>query len=626
MSLCIKLELNAQVQRFIVKKADFNSRINDEFSPVFYKGGLVFCSNLRDNSLVKFKDDKARLFKIFHVTPKDSISWKYPILFSRELTSDFNDGPVTFNANGNKIYYSRNNSIGQFMRNISDTTNNLGIYSAELINGIWTNIEPFAFNDSLYSYYTPSLSPDGKRLYFSTDMPGGYGGLDIYYCNWQNEGWSQPVNLGSVINTPKNESFPFACRFGRLYFSSNGHEGLGGKDIYYTQQINEKWISPVHLDSPINSAADDFGLVVDSTFEKGYFSTNRQKTDDIFSFCSAPVEFAICDSILQNNYCFIFYDKEYTISDTIPVKYIWDFGDSIKKIGPEVKHCFPGPGKYLVKLNVVDAVTGNAVSNQVEYNLDLEAIKQANINSYDIGLVDSSISFDAGKCSLVNFKTTDYLWNFGEGYKPGEPLMTKVFKKRGEYIIRMGLLGEKDSIGIIPQQCVMKKIRIFNSYQKMDLYKGSDNDMLTAKIDSSNLPDEKLQSMIYLMDDLSEQQISKITSIINSNKGVAINFNKNGIVDVSYPFLNDIIEYLKGNQDIRLEMALHTIENRLNGEALATSELYTQQLASYFKNMQISTNSFNCREFGSSPSIFKPVLAENKTTNGYIEFIFMKNN
>ena len=95
------------------------------------------------------------------------------------------------------------------------------------------------------------------------------------------------------------------------YFASDGHKGFGGKDLFYTQEINGEWIAPVHLDSAINSTADDFGIVIDSTFENGYFSTNRRKTDDIFSFSSAPVEFADCDSIKENNYCFTFYDEKH---------------------------------------------------------------------------------------------------------------------------------------------------------------------------------------------------------------------------------------------------------------------------------------------------------------------------
>ena len=113
-----------------------------------------------------------------------TILWRIPKILAKEITSGFNDGPVTFNESGNIIYYSRNNSIENSMRNINDTTNKLGIYSAELINGIWTSIKPFTYNNPLNILFaTPALSQDGKRIYFSSDMPGGNGGMDLYYCD-----------------------------------------------------------------------------------------------------------------------------------------------------------------------------------------------------------------------------------------------------------------------------------------------------------------------------------------------------------------------------------------------------------------------------------------------------------
>jgi len=459
-TLFTKAELHAQSQRFMVKPAPFSSRINDEFSPVFYKGGIVFCSNRSDNSLVSYKDEQNRLFKIFYVMKKGSTGWDQPKILAKEITTAFNDGPVTFNENGNIMYYSRNNSIENSLRNISDTSNKLGIYSAELINGIWTNIKPFTYNIPLYSFCTPALTPDGERIYFSSDMPGGIGGMDLYYCDRRNNEWDKPVNLGPIINTAKNESFPFACKYGKLFFASDGHNGFGGKDLFYTQEINGEWITPVHLDSAINSAADDFGLVTDSTFENGYFSTNRRKTDDIFSFSSAPVEFMNCDTIKEKNYCFTFYDEKQRLIDTIQAIYKWDFGDGIIRIGKEVKHCFPGPGKYSVKLTIIDELTGDSIAKQVEYKVELENIRQAVIKSDDAGIVDKTISFEGVITDLKGINITDLFWDFGEGFKLGDPTMNHTFKKKGEYLVKLGLLAEKDSLGVVQKTCVMKKIKI----------------------------------------------------------------------------------------------------------------------------------------------------------------------
>ncbi len=624
-SFIFNTELNAQNQHFIVERAPFSTGMNDEFSPVFYKGGIVFCSNLRDNSLIGYKDKQTRLFKIYYVSAKGKKGWKSPQLLSKELTTDLNDGPVTFNTDGNIIYYSRNNTIENSLKNISDTSNKLGIYTAELINGIWTNIKPFPFNNPLYSFSTPSLSPGGERIYFSSDMPGGYGGMDLYYCDTLNKGWAKPVNLGPVINTPENESFPFACKYDMLYFASDGHHGLGGKDLYYTREINGTWIAPVALDSTINSAADDFGIVFDSTFENGYFSSNRRKTDDIFSFRSAPVEFTSCDSILENNYCFSFYDERHQISDSLPGTYIWDFGEGIKRIGTEVVHCFPGPGEYKITLNIIDTLTGNAVAEKADYTIKVEDIEQARINSYNVGIVDKSISFDATEINLKDFRVTEYLWNFGDGFIPGGPLMNKTFKKDGEYKVQLGLIGEKDNMGNIPRKCFFKKIRIFDSFQEMESKAGRENIVYNDKIDSSRIDDKKLTFRIYFMDDLSERQKTKIKTLVKFSGEQTVNFNKNGILPDSYPLIDDIVKVLNGSPDIRLEIAVRAFSTKLPIKKMEISERSAQELSFYFRNKDVNSDAYRCTGLGLSPSVFVPGIPENRKTDGIIEFIFMQN-
>ena len=460
LALFFNSELNAQPDSYIVMPARFSSRTCDEFSPVFYKGGIVFCSNERNNSLVGYKDEQNRLFKIFFVTKRGSNGWNHPKILAKEITTAFNDGPATFNEKGNIIYYTRNNSIENVLRNISDTSNKLGIYSAELIDGIWTNIKPFDYNNPHYSLCTPALTPDGDRIYFSSDMPGGNGGMDLYYCERHNNSWDKPVNLGPLINTNKNESFPFACKYGKLFFASDGLKGFGGKDLFYTQQINGDWIVPVHLDSAINSPADDFGILVDSTLENGYFSTNRLKTDDIFSFSSAPVEFTSCDTAKENKYCFTFYDEKQQLLDTVKAIYQWTFNDGIIHIGKEVQHCFPGPGKYSVSLTIIDGLTGDTIAKRVEYKAELENINQPYISSDKVGMVDKSMSFKGVTSDLKGIRITDFFWDFGDGFKQGGQSISHAFQKKGEYAVKLGLLSERDSLGVAGKKCVIKKIKI----------------------------------------------------------------------------------------------------------------------------------------------------------------------
>lgn len=623
-SLLLSIKIYSQEHRFIVKRAPFSSGLDDEFSPVYYNNGIVFCSNLRDNSIVGYKDGSDRLFKIVHVNSRSKSGWRQPVLLAKELTSGFNDGPATFDAEGKVIYFSRNNYTAKSLRNISDTTNKLGIYRAEMIDGIWTGIEPCSFNDPRYNFYTPSLSPDGSRIYFSSDMPGGYGGMDLYYCDTLHDGWKPPVNLGPVVNTEKNETFPFAASYGILYFASDGHDGFGGKDLYYTREISGKWIYPVHLDSAVNSPADDFGLVTDSTLEKGYFSTNRLKTDDIFSFTTAPVEFSSCDNIQANNYCFIFYDEQHKLIDTVPVTYKWNFGDSVIKYGMQVKHCFPGPGKYTVKLSIFDKLTGDAIADQVNYDVELEEIEQAQIASYNFGLVDNPVSFEGVLTGLKGIEANDYYWDFGTGFEPGGPLASHTFKKKGEYFVRLGLTG-KDSLSTGFRKCMVKKVRIFDSFQTMEIKMAGTGSISHEKIDSSGGQIKTLGVRTYFMDDLSERQKANIRAKLSGNVNHELNFNRNGLLTSSNSVLQIFYEVLKENPDIRLEMSVYANRAELSGGRMEISEMWAQELAYWFRNNEIGMEVLNSSGYGSARSPFRPLEDENKTLDGVIEFAFMKN-
>jgi len=459
-------QLHAQNENFSVKRTSFSSQITDEFSPVFYRDGLIFCSNRDENSIIGYNENQKGLFKILFVK-KSTSGWKQPVLLADELSTFFNDGPITINQEGNTAWFSRNNRIEKVFGNVNDTTNKLGIFSAELTGEKWTNIVPFAFNDQRYNFTAPAISPDETRLFFSSDKPGGYGGMDLYYSEKKDDGWREPVNMGPLVNTPGSETFPFAAPDGKLFFSSDGHPGFGGKDIFYTLQIAVNWIAPVHLDSAINSIADDFGLITDSTFEHGYFSSNRMRTDDIFSFHIMQPQFVHCDTIKENNYCFTFYDERQQLIDTVPAIYIWDFGDGKIRKGKEVKYCFPGAGAYTVKLTIMDALEGKAIADKVEYKVDLKDIEQVLINSDNIGMVNQPVSFQGITTGLPDFTAKSYFWNFGDGFRPGGPIENKIFGKKGEYTVQLGLWGQKDSLGIIPEKCYQKKVRIINSYEDL---------------------------------------------------------------------------------------------------------------------------------------------------------------
>jgi len=303
----------------------------DEYSPVFYKNGIVFCSNRNPNPLSNYSSsDDRRLFSIFFIDTTGKVKWQNANLFSKNLKTKFNDGPVTFNRIGNEIYYSRNLKVKGKLSKLSGTRNKLGIFHAVLGEKDWENIREFRFNDEWNHFTTPCLSPDEDRLYFASDKPGGYGGTDLYYCQWEGSYWDSPVNLGPVINTEGNESYPFITATGGLFFSSDGHPGMGGKDIFYSRFINSAWIDPVALDTPINSESDDFGLIADPDMKEGYFSSNRNETIDIYHYKTNFRQLFFCVRQRENQYCFMFRDKGPIDIDTTKLQYVWDFGNDNK--------------------------------------------------------------------------------------------------------------------------------------------------------------------------------------------------------------------------------------------------------------------------------------------------------
>ncbi|MBC3783806.1 OmpA family protein [Spirosoma utsteinense] len=208
---------------------------------------------------------------------------------SETINSRYHEGPVTFSRDGLKIVFTRNNYNEGHARKSAEGVTKLKLYTARQQNGIWVDVAELPFNSDNYSVGHPALSSDEQLLYFASDMPGGYGGTDLYVSRYENGKWGKPVNLGEEINTKGNELFPFADDDGNLYFSTNGRKGLGDLDIFFatisTLATGIVVQSVEHMDAPVNSPKDDFGLITDANRSGGYFSSNRRDgNDDIYRF------------------------------------------------------------------------------------------------------------------------------------------------------------------------------------------------------------------------------------------------------------------------------------------------------------------------------------------------------
>jgi hypothetical protein len=284
-------ESKAQQGINIANESEINTSFQ-EYSPTFYKGGLVFITSNPAVAKVKQSDDNTGkgATSIFLAKQLDNGLLSKPTPFAESLTTTFYDGPLCFNPDGNMVYFTRSNLKHNKPIKAKDGLVKLKIYSAQLKADKWENIVELPFNNKEYDFTHPSVSPDGRRLYFASNRPGGFGGMDLYVVTLIDNKWSEPVNLGPKINTPKDEVFPFIHADGKVYYSSNGRaKSVGGLDIYFTAKTDTGWLMPHLLPEPINSRSDDFGLILSPDKMSGYYSSNRSSgkgDDDIYSFIS----------------------------------------------------------------------------------------------------------------------------------------------------------------------------------------------------------------------------------------------------------------------------------------------------------------------------------------------------
>lgn len=220
------------------------------------------------------------------------------------LSSKYHESSVAITKDGKTIYFTRTSFDGKKLRGGKNKIANLKIYKAQKIGDVWGNIKELPFNDDSYSVGHPALSENEDELYFSSDMPDGFGGTDIYKVDIIGENdFGRPVNLGEDINTEGREMFPFIGDDGTLYFSSDGHLGLGALDIFEVKKEQNSYKKPVNVGAPVNGAYDDFGFVINTKKNRGFFSSNRKEgkgDDDIYSFliyhCKEDIKGIVTDA------------------------------------------------------------------------------------------------------------------------------------------------------------------------------------------------------------------------------------------------------------------------------------------------------------------------------------------
>jgi tetratricopeptide (TPR) repeat protein len=303
-----------------VGKVTFNSP-GAELGACFYGKGLIFSSTSLSGTKndLKLAEDELPYLDLYYADELAPGQFSEVVPFAPELKTKYNDGPLAYDPTENLFY------VTQYSPKAANMVEGENIFHLQIIVAEenakgWVFKEKFKYDSPNYSVAHPTISPDGKSMYFVSDMPGGYGGYDIYFCYKNGDEWSEPYNIGPGVNSRGNEFFPFIDSRGDLYFTSDGFPGLGAQDIFVVSPENGVFKHPRNLGYPFNSPKDDVALVLDPKSERGYFSSNRAGGlgyYDIYSMQANFIRVSLKGTVKDNSTKAIIPDANIKISETL---------------------------------------------------------------------------------------------------------------------------------------------------------------------------------------------------------------------------------------------------------------------------------------------------------------------
>lgn len=263
---------------YYIDTLGFNTS-DSELTPTFFKKGIIYSrssgNEINPTTGVSYYDlyfTEQRNDSLWIITPMQNVN------------TELHEAAPFYDQNDKKLYFTRNNHYRGRTVKSSDGEVKLELYFSTYVDNKFTGPRPVSVNSKTYSVGQPTISPDGNILIFASDKPGGYGGIDLYFCSKKGNTWSNAKNMGPAINTAGDELYPFMSIDGTLYFASNYHPGFGGFDIFKSSRVDQYWTAPENLGMPVNSSQDDYAMIIKNGF--GYFTSNRaggQGSDDIYA-------------------------------------------------------------------------------------------------------------------------------------------------------------------------------------------------------------------------------------------------------------------------------------------------------------------------------------------------------
>lgn len=391
---------------FNLKKIE-NKNSSGDFGLSFYGDNKVAFASARNTENPSYSWNELPYLDLYSATLTDDDILKDIKPFSDAINTNSHESNAVFTKDGKTMYFNRTNKTRK--KTDHEHIAHIKIYKAELVDGVWTNVKALPFTSNSFSTEHPALSKDEKTLYFASDMPGTLGGFDIYKVAINDDGtYGEPENLGDKINTKHREQFPFISEYNVLYFSSIGHQGYGGLDVFRSNMVNGNFDKPVNLGSSINSNLDDFAYVVREKNNMGYVSSNRPGYDRLFSFTREEnpltkyqVEGIVQDlnskELLAGSLVTLFDESNTVIQDTI----VGDDAYYIFKIEPNKKYKVRGTRKAYIPKDVEFSTDSKGkIQHNIYLNLESFADAEERVKENEKGDVQvqlDKIYFDFDK-------------------------------------------------------------------------------------------------------------------------------------------------------------------------------------------------------------------------------------
>jgi outer membrane protein OmpA-like peptidoglycan-associated protein len=540
-----------------VKPLSINTELT-EYGAAYYQDGIVYVACARGQGLTErtFRWNNTPFLDLYYVPVDTNGVTGSSRPFDRGINTKFHEGSAAFFNDGQRMIFTRNSYVDGEVQESDAGINKLKLFIAdrEEDGDGWTNVQPLPFNNEEYATGQPTMSADGQTLYFVSDAPGGFGGTDLYACDYQQGQWGTPRNLGEPINTAGDEMFPFVHTDGSLYFASRGHAGLGGLDIF---RVATPDTQPQNLGYPVNSSLDDFALVLDSAGRHGFFSSNRERggaDDNLYAVViSKPAVLLVQGQVTDEESGEPLSDVTVTIRD--------EEGNVVKDTITDEA------GRYAFEVAPDSGYTVQTEGDEYEEQLERISAEQARAGTYTV-----ENRLRKRPDYIVQGQVTDR--GTGEGLSGAT--VTLIDPETGQTLGRATADEQgRYQLNVEPDQAYEVRVEQKNYFSGVDSVQvGRDGGATTTK-NLALLSSEKLNP-----------------------DNIYYDFDESAIRPSAARELDQLVEIMKNNPTLNIELSSHTDARGDNPYNQALSQRRAESAVEYIKQRGIAADRITARGYG----------------------------